>query len=194
MSILSTRLWLIGSLALLLASSGCGSFGADEGPDPGEYKKIVEEAEASGLDVYWLGEEFAAAGTRFDQIDPSSVEADDGVTSVELHYSPSEGAGSLDVSTITMDLWRNREETNPAQFTNIERRNVLVDGRDATLTTRWLRVGQGPSNRELVIERGDSVVIIFTSSSNGVNGEEVNPLMDESVFLRIAGDVRPYPD
>jgi len=184
---------LVGSLAFLLASSGCGPYGADEGPDPDEYKKIVEEAEESGLDVYWLGKEFTAGGTRFDRIDPSIVEDGGQATSVELDYSPSDGTGSLDVSTVSSDLGR-AEIADPAQFANIEKRVVTVDGRDATLTTKWRRVGQGPSNRKLVIDRGDSVVIIFTSHFNGENGEEENPLMDESIFLAIAADVRPYPE
>lgn len=189
--VLSIGFGAIFSSAVLL---GCGpNVGGGEGGSS-SLRETADAAEADGLNVYWLGENFSAGQTVFDQVDTSSSNDATGTTDIELHYTSSAYPGSLDVRSYKLGSWDGSVSTNPAQFADTRTEVVIVNGRSATLFTWWLRAGQSPSGHRLLIDRPDAIVVVQTSSYRGDQNEEVNPLMDKGRFLRQAAQVREYPD
>jgi hypothetical protein len=183
-------------LILAFALSACGPFiaGSDD-PDPERYREVLDRAEEDGLRPYWLGPQFDAAGLVWDQIDPSDGRTeDDTVVSVELHYFDADQTGAIDIVTMSeesfnesADAWR-----RPNQVT-AEMRELTVEGDPIEFYTFCLEF-RCPNGYQAIIIRDGLAVVASTSSYLAEDGSEANPLMDESVFLGVLAQLRPYPD
>lgn len=189
----------LNALACLLLA-GCGPLLSRGGDlDPERYKTPVAKAQDAGLTVYWLGLEFDADGVPFDMIESKYPEGVAGiaVSGVEMHYfQESPRRGNLDVLTFSETDWDRVEQLvrYPVNIDSaIMRKTVKVVGRDAELLS--IPLGARPINsHHLILDYGRFVVLAQTNSALDAGGRDVNPLMNEQVFLEVMQNLRRYPN
>jgi hypothetical protein len=180
-------------LLLAFAAVACGS--GDSVNEPASYEALAEAALEDGLQPYWLGARFEAGGLDWDQIDSTAGKAQDGTTaSIELHYFDADQSGAVDVvsmSEASFDesarLWR-----NPVQVT-VESREANVAGQPIEFLTLCLP-SRCPNIFRAILIRNGVIVVASTSSYISPGGVESNPLMEESAFLAVLENLRPYPE
>lgn len=201
------RSYAIPSLAVLMATGAlataawCGVVDDERLDDEHFYENFltaVATAPEDGYDVYWLGREFEAG--RLTLEGPSVPDfagriADGGFTMSYLPPLAYEGVTtSVGVTLYSQRAWERLGDNWLASADLVERRPISVNGQDAELLT--LAAGTRPVNvRAAVVYYPTTVVTISTGSLGpGPDGRDLNPLLDEEVFLSIVEQLRPYPE
>ena len=192
-------------LALTAAvGSACGTrSGGQTGADLDKYfRRDVATAQAAGLEVYWLGQEFTADGLVFS----GSYGAEFGAEvpgGIQLTYlAPSRAGGSshtrLDLIVRTRDAWAQAEaRIREPGVPGVSRRMVAVQGREAELIS--IPLGTRPLNTLwLVLDVEDAVVVGQTLAGGRAypGGPDYNPFINNPDVLVqvIEENLRPYPE
>ncbi len=167
--------------------------------DRTRYMTPVAEAQAAGVSVYWLGPSFQAGGVTYSYIESKYPEGIAGVSvnGLEMSYLSADGEElALEVKTIPLEEWPSAEDAVrfPKQA-KPDRSDVRVAGFDAELLTYTNSPTRPINGYRLVIETGESAVVVLVPSSGSATpgAKDLNPLIDLPTFLTVMEHLQPYP-
>jgi hypothetical protein len=166
----------------------------------GYFLRDVATVEAMGLQVYWLGREFAVDSLMFRGPYGFEFSAEVEGVGIEMTYLASLGRGStgLDLDVYSRDVWELTKDRvlNPG-LPGVTHRAITVGGREAELIL--VPLGTRPLNTLwLLLDLGDVVVLAETSSLIAPAAEgavELNPIIkNPDLLLQVMENLRPYPE
>ena len=189
-------------LSAAMVAFGCVGAGTNLASDPLEQPEFltpVAEAQAAGVTVYWLGEEFQAGSLLFEITAGSELISRTGNgPGLELTYSAELERGSItfDVESYSRqsgepEAWREAA----SQVRGATSQDVRVGNWDGELL--FLPLGTRPVNQLwLFLEVGPTVVIAQAPSGGpGIPGEDSNPLIQADLLIEVMEEhLRPYPE
>ncbi len=189
---LGSLLAVVGLVAVVIACSGES---ADTAPTMSgsfdehffnNFKKAVEDAKADGYTPYWLGKRFEAGGLTFEG--PYVDDFFDGLSGggVSFAYAASVAPSGL----VTLDF----AEYSPAASSEVSAFYARQPGRDVTvagLSAKLMPAREGV--RRLVVQAGDTMILVRTHAMGSTGGSDRNPLFDGETLLAVMENLRPYP-
>ncbi len=199
---------------MAIISTSCGSLPTEEQVNRDLYGNFqTAVASDRNYDVYWMGREFTAGGLTYKGPEASARAGSEGLGAgiglndpdhLALSYLPNCNCSSLQVTLYSHEAW-DRPSARPPR-PDLQNRAVQVNGHEAQLRTRF--DGGQVDSRTIVVDYGRTVVEAVTSSifpapvkgrptvPGGLlatAGPELNPLIDETTFLAVMQNLRPYP-
>jgi hypothetical protein len=161
------------------------------------FKKAVSSANADGYAPYWLGRGFEAGGIMFAGPDVDGDFRGKSGGGVRFGYSgssvPPHGLATLYFDEYSAKAW----SAEVAFYAKMGGDDVMVAGHQAKVVHE--KNDAGRTVALLVIVPIDETTIVATAeslkdlASTAAVVPEGNPLMDQSAFLAVMQNLRPYP-
>lgn len=189
-----------GVLVVAIALARCSGGGAPEAPSResvfSDFKTVVASADRDGYTPYWLGREFTAGGLVFQGPITSDLPGQVAGGGVRMEYNAdlalrgSAGVVGLEVTVYSPAAWEKARSTQDGSATKY----VRVAGQEAKLFL--IAAGTRPvAQARLLLVFGNTTVLAIAGSGGpeAAGGPDVNPLIDETAFLAVMQNLRPYP-
>lgn len=197
-SAIMTRTVAVFACSVSIIFLGCGSYldgDGDNGPEP--YQTPIAAAARSGVPAFWLGEEIDLITVTLDTIEAKYTEGSGAeVGALGIVYFPEEEAapGRLKLSIISRSQWPLvQDDIRQTGSPSATRRTLQLGKWNAELVTISAVAGR-VNGHYLIVEADEWIVLAQTNAAYGEDGRELNPLIDEELFLRVMQKLRPYPD
>jgi hypothetical protein len=192
-------LFVLAAAMLAACDFTSGSNDSDDPLDQPEFQTPVAEAQAAGVEVWWLGEQFEfesntlRIGGTAHVIDREEVEG----VSLQLQYLPVEESDAGSLIVISYESGSSEAAvvlTEALSVPGAASQEVDIRGMHGELVT--LPAGNRPVNQLwLFVDTGSAEVLIRApSGTTGVPGTDSNPLIDEDLLVELASrELRAYP-
>ncbi len=159
----------------------------------------MEEAQDAGVTVYWLGEKFQAGGIEYKIAGETQlIDRTGTIPGVKLFYRGPARGGSVVVdfdsyasSSGEPDAWKESLQDLPGA----SEQDATVAGYDGDVFL--VPLDNRPVNQVwLFVDVQDSVLVATAfSGSNGIPGEDDNPLLDPDLLVETVGlHLQTFPD
>lgn len=159
------------------------------------WKTALANAASEHYTLYWLGLDFSVQGVRLTGPIVSDFSSDDQPSLIEVGYLPE---GLIDRTSRTAslsltELSRARWEQSGSDLVSGAARPVLVAGAAAQLYNNLGIPKRPDGGLRVIIDFGATVVVADVKVLNGAGGKDLNVLTDETAFLSVLQNLRPYP-
>lgn len=187
---------------VLIATIACKT------PDPGDGDTGYDNFQTAvasdrNYDIFWLGREFSGGGLTFHGPDAQAMGSRIGEVEgggLSTYYSSArcdDGACSeLQLVMYSRDAWAQiQAKRSAAPSPRFQSKAVEIDSRPAELRT--IMGDRHPvSAQVLIVEYGRTIVEASTGAliPSTATAEQPNPLIDETTFLSVMAELRPFPN